>query len=48
MNQSINKFKSYSFQDKEKNNVLRNSSNIEDEEIDKKIEKNLVRSKQLQ
>jgi len=28
--------------------VLRNSSNIEDEEIDKKIEKNLVRSKQLQ
>jgi len=28
--------------------MLRNSSNIEDEEIDKKIERNMQRSKQLQ
>lgn len=48
MNQSIAKFRSISFNDTDKNSIMRASSNMEDEEIDKKIEKNLQRSRQLQ
>ena len=48
MNQSINKFKSYSFFDRDVGSLTRATSNVEDEEIDKKIEKNMVKSKQLQ
>ena len=39
MNQSINKFKSFSFFDRDVGSLTRATSNVEDEEIDKKIEK---------
>ena len=49
MNGSIQRFKSITTYESERNSsTLRNSSVFEDEEIDKKIEKNMEKSKQLQ
>ena len=48
MNQSINKFKSFSFFERDNGSITRATSNVEDEQIDKKIEKNMLKSRQLQ